>query len=806
MNFRMFALAGVSLVAISTPALAQQAPAAKPEETAVVALDEIIVSARRRDEALQDIPMKVDVVTAAQIQNLNIRDGGEIQTLVPGVQLRNEANGIGGSAQMRGIQYDVNTSASPSVAFYLNDAPVEASSVLQTFYDIGQVSVERGPQGTLRGLSTPSGAIVVVTRKPDLNEAGGYIQTTVNDTGTTNVNGGVGLPIIPGVLAVRAAGAFDQNAGNLVRTVERDGDSRAPQSETKSVRLSALLTPTDYFRVEGVYQRLNRDARSFNQYSDFPIPVTGAIPGVGSISAKDRLSIQENPAYIGQDYEGFNWRAELALMGQRLIYQGQRNLFDVHSVTNQDSANYLNGRDIYQNTTTHSKQISHELRLQNESRIMDRFDYVVGYYHNAQGVRTNLTTQTPILLPVAFGGGVALVQNTPISSLADGELTEASVFGNLTAHLGDSTELSGGLRHMNTSRPTGMLTIGSSPAIVTAAEKDKGTVYVVSLKHNITRSLMVYAMTGTSRRMGPNITGDFSVVKSDFQRSFMELPSETSRSYEAGFRSDLMDNRLRLNLTAYHQTFKNFPFRAPTAVYYVKYTPTLVGGAVTNVPSVEAINFGAAVPVTVNGVEGDATFAITQDWNIAVNASYSMGKIKNGTIACTDLNGDGKDDGLSSPPTLAALQAAVGTNNVSGCKVTQRSAFQAPFSATITSSYQHPINAQMDGFVRGLVSFNGKSLGDPSYAYDNVDAYGLLNLFAGVRSNEGNWEISFFAKNILDKTEVTKRGLAASTSYQRLTFSNPPTVAGSAASNYAQIETTAPREFGVSLRMAFGSK
>jgi iron complex outermembrane receptor protein len=209
----------------------------------------------------------------------------------------------------------------------------------------------------------------------------------------------------------------------------------------------------------------------------------------------------------------------------------------------------------------------------------------------------------------------------------------------------------------------------------------------------------------------------------------------------------------------------------------------------------------------VNGVEGDLSFDVMPNWNIGITASYALGKIKNGLVACTDLNGDGIDDGRTTPPTLAALQSAVGTNNVSGCRVTQRSSFQAPFSATVQSEFHQSISPKVDGFLRGLLSFNGHSQGDPAYRFDQVGAYGLLNLFTGIRDPQSQWELSFYAKNILDTTKVTRRGLPATTNFQRLAFTPAPVAsAETATSSYAQISTTAPREFGVNFRFAFGSR
>jgi iron complex outermembrane receptor protein len=803
--YRIIAMASVSLVSLATPAFAQQAAtSAAPQADQGFGENDIIVTARRREEDVQDVPQVINAVTPQQLQKLNIRDVIEVQTLVPGLQLRNEANGIGGSAQLRGIQYDVNTSAAPTVAFYQNDAPVEASMVLQTMFDIGQITVERGPQGTLRGVSAPSGAITVTTRKPDLESYGGYVQATANDIGTGNINAAVGGPIIPGKLAVRIAGAWDQQELNRVTTFERDGDARDPYARNKSGRASVLATPTDWLRLEGVYQKVDRYARTFAQYESFSLANPAAAASNPVVTASDRQSIQENPTTINQQFELYNWRGEVRFAGQRLVYQGAQSTLDVRVKSNQDSANFLNGRDFYQSTKTHSKIRTHEVRLQSEERLFDRLDYVLGYFNQYQKTQSDLTTETPVLLPAAFGGGLATVATTPISSTPNGPLTQNSFFGNVTLHLGEATELSGGLRHIDSKNPGGNLSIAGNK-LPTPGIHDKGWVYTASAKHNITSDLMVYASTGTSRRAGPQVTGDFSIIKSALQQSFQYLPSETSRSYEIGFKSSLFDRRMRLNGTIYHQTFKNYPFRSPTGIYYVNYGATVTNGAVTVTPGVGSFNFVAPVPVEVNGAEGEVSFDILRNWNVGVLASYALGKIKKGTVPCNDLNGDGVPDNLTAPPTLAVLAPVVGANNLSTCKVSQRSSFQSPFTATVQSEFHQPVSDRVDGFLRGLFSYYGKSQGDPQFAYDQVKAYGLLNLFAGIRDPKGAWEVSLFGKNIFNTTKVLTRMSPATTNYQRLSTSFVASAA-TFTSAYSQVTTTPPQEFGVSVRFALGAR
>jgi iron complex outermembrane receptor protein len=273
-----------------------------------------------------------------------------------------------------------------------------------------------------------------------------------------------------------------------------------------------------------------------------------------------------------------------------------------------------------------------------------------------------------------------------------------------------------------------------------------------------------------------------------------------------------MGGKLRLNASAYHQTFKNFVYRAPgvngqSGVYYINYNRTVTNGVATITPQVNQFNFVAAVPVTVNGVEGEIGFDATRRLRFNLVGSYSLGKIKNGTIPCNDLNGDGVPDATLAAPSVTQLQARVGANNISACKVSQRSSFQPPFSAAVQAEYGMPIIAGLDGYVRGLFTYFGKSQTDPSNIYDNVSQYGLLNVYAGIRDPKGMWELNIFAKNLFDTTKVLSRTDPLSSTYQVL---QPPTFRTAAAvtttSTYTGITTTPPREIGVNLRFAFGSR
>ena len=763
---------------------------------------EIIVSARRREEGAQDVPLVVNAVTSETIDKLNLREGTDVQNLVPGLELRNSANGIGSAGQIRGVQFDANTSANPTVAFYFNDAPIDAGSVLQAMYDIGQVEVLRGPQGTLRGAASPSGSITFTTRKPNLSEVGMNLTGTVNDIGLTNLNGAFNIPVIKDVFGIRIAGLTERSRANRVKSIDSDANLAKPYAHTDSIRVLATLRPTDWIKLEGMYQVIDRKTQSYDQYASFSLVSPTAPASAVLIRPRDRLSIQETARATEQRFETYNWRAEVRFAGQALIYQGSRTNLKFHALANQDNANFLNARDIFQDTNTRSRRDTHEVRLQNEDRLFGMFDYVVGYYNDKQHSPTSLTTETPVLLPSFLGGGVAAIAQTPIQTV--GDTHETSFYGNLTVHVGDATEISGGLRYIDFETPPRTITIGTNVLPVGAAVNDEKVVYTASIKHKFTPDLMVYASTGTSRRPGPSIVNPGATVRSALMNSFIQLTPEDSTSYEIGIKSAWFDNRLTFNLSAFHQKFSGYPYKISTGIYFqgFNFVNNLPVPAVSN-----GAQFGASVPVTVKGVEAEVNWKVTPNFDIGMIVAYSDGKITNGIIPCDDLNGDGVPDVTTAAPTVAQLQAAYGTDYIGSCAVTQRSSKQSPFSATLIANYSRSISDKMDFFARGLFNYYGSSQIEPTNSFDDLGSYGLLNLYAGLRDPDGGWEVNLFAKNVLNTVRATQFDPPASTSYQELA---PPTfrttVGKSFTSTYSQIQTTAPREFGVSLRFALGSR
>lgn len=807
-------LVGTSFAALALASTAVQAQDQAAADGASAVSEDIIVTARRKDERLQDVPTTINAVTADTIEKLNLREFKDIQAVVPGLQLSSGSNGFSTSATVRGVKFDVETAGLPAVEFYLNDAPMESNILFAAMYDIGQVEILRGPQGTLRGRASPSGSITITSRKPNLDEVGAYVNGTVNSNSGKNVHGAVNVPIINDVLAVRVAGYYDRNDANRVYSLNSTAN---PFARTESYRASVRFEPTDTITANFTYQSTDRTQRAFNQvasgsYFDRSLP-----EGPRYIDPFQRQAITDGYRSSSQKFDVLTWNLDWRIGGQKLAYVGGRSVQHIRGVSQYDQANVLtdltprnindvSGRppvcgenqaafgfpvtraDFFQCTNIRQTQDTHELRLFSEERLFGMFNYVIGglISHVSQYNLINGESATGTLANATIGAQNATVR--------PGRRNEHSVFGNLTAYIGDSTEISGGLRYINyeeSSSTTAFISPTFGLPIQSVNNKNEKLIYSASVKHNFTDDIMAYGSVGSSWRPGLNLIGNNSVQQSALEKSFINLAPETSTSYELGLKTSWLNRRLTVNVSAFHQDFTNYGYRG-SPVWFRNYPRP-------NQPQASTFNFGAAVPVKVDGVEVETNFQVTRRWSLGANFSYANGRIKNGLIPCTDLDGNGIPD--ANPTNVQ--QGDLPATNVSGCRFSGPANSAPKWNAVLQSEYSAPVTDEVDAYIRGLFNLYPSYTQDPTYSFDNVKNYSQLNLYTGIRSPNGAWEVSLYGKNLLN----TQRVLSATNGPVTTGFAGVNGAPGvTYTSDYLEITTTPPREFGLNLRFAFGSR
>ncbi|RZI76929.1 MAG: TonB-dependent receptor [Pseudomonas sp.] len=843
MNYKQaLLLASVAMTSLSPQA---QAQAQASSEGVSEPTSDIIVSARRRDESLQDVPQTVNAVSSDTIQKLRINNASDIAQIVPGLTIEGGSSGSGGfgaSSGMRGVPTFLNSNASPVVQFYLNDAPTgRGPEVTQSLFDIGQIEVLKGPQGTLRGRSAPTGAITITSRRPDLDEVGGFVNLSGSTRGNINAQAAVNVPLIAGVLALRVAGAVDHNEGNGVTSANLRAD---PYVKSESLRATLRFEPSADFNATVMYQRLWRDTRSFLQVIGNGNGTNGPV-----ITAKDRLGITDGPSESSSALDFVVGQAELRFGGQKLSYVGSYRNGRSTGRTPQDVANVLPGIEYYQFTSTPAEEVSQELRLSSEERIADIFDYTLGVFYDRETSHPTVNGVASFLTG-AFGRPGAPIVGAPLDRYTLNTVigiapvvTEKSVFGSVTAHLGENTELSAGGRYIDFKRrdrytlglqggfnalnnPTGGFVpcagLGAlSPQLAGAVASpvytgvcdlpipsqtlqnvDRSTkftpfLYNVSLSHKFSPDFMVYGNVGSAfRSAGPQI-GLTSLTTCCTQVGGPSLASiddlifhgqEDSTTYELGFKSTFFDRRVRLNVSVFKQTFDNF-FFLTQATRYLSVTTNLAGA---NVSSSE---FTADAKAKVKGIDVEAGFQITPRWNLDLGFSWSKAQLDDALIPCNDGNFDGVVDTIV-PTTQAFVNAGV---IVARCRSSESISRTPRWNLTAQSEYSAPISDAMDGFLRGNFVYYPDNPNSSQGVV--IDKYSLLNLFAGVRSSDNAWEISLFANNVLNTQQVLSINPVApvSSGNAAVAFARP-------ASGYQQIAYTPRREFGLLVRYAFGAR
>jgi iron complex outermembrane receptor protein len=826
MTLRMtLALAGASALAMATSAFAEgakttQAVAAAQADPAM--LGEIVVTARRKSENLQNVPQVVNVVTADAVQKLNIQRFQDISAVVPGLSL-DSSGGYLTSASMRGVTFNVDAGAPPTVAFYLNDAPAESNFLFQSLFDVGQVEVLRGPQGTTRGVSAPSGAITVTTHRPDLEQFGGYADVTLTDLHGRNAQGAINLPIIKDVLALRVAGVIDQNDTDGVRSIH---NSLRPSQKTGALRTSVRFEPSDQFQANVTYQHLDKHLDTFTQVSG---------PGGGdngpAITPEERLAVQDGVNDVRQHMDAVIAQIDGRVAGQHLSYVGGYFRSKIQAHSPQDLGDILPGGEIYQNLHSVQWTYTQELRIASEPAPGRFFDYTAGVFYSRSRAE-NEVHQTAATLPGAFGPLFAPADpaafnskfTLPVTAEAPGTNKEISGFGSITLHLGSQTEFTAGGRYIVSRNddaiiastgsgflalPAGLLglpscaaagyastypgscdvpttAVGIQPGVVMNSEghqQHNPIIYNFSLSHHFSRDLLGYVTVGSGWRRPPGTLQIDNATNDPTLNALTFLQPERSRSYEVGLKTTFLDQRGRLNVALYRQTYDGLIYRTQPVPYLDN------NGAQTVVTTME---FNTNAPATIKGFDVDAAFQVTRNWNISLAASYADGRLDNALIPCRDSNFDGVPD--TGSPTVADFQRA--GKFIALCSSNGSTSRNPYWSGTLTSEYVAPLRDGVDGFVRGLFTY---------YPENNrhdvglvVGDYGLLNLYTGVRSEDGAWEVALFAKNAFQAKQTLSRDFAAQ---DVLGLS---TQFGS--SGYYATTVTPQREVGVNVRYAFGSR
>lgn len=832
-------LVTTALVA-SAPALAQQQPAPDPQtanppvapeaqSTSGAGIDDIIVTARREAENSQRVPVSVQVVTSAALQKLAITQVDEVSKLAPGLTLI--SNSTNTEVTLRGVTWQPG-SGTPATPIYLNEVPFDPANTITSLYDVGQIEVLRGPQGTTRGAPSISGAVTLTTRKPDLDEFGGYIQGLYGSADHRDVQGAINLPIIKDILAVRLAGNIENSDSNRIYSVN---STVQPLYRDRNYRATVLIKPTDTLSLQAMYQRRRTLTREFVQVAGTGSPGFAGIPGAypairanfngPALSVDDRASVQDQPSRRQQNIDLITVNASWEVFGHTLSYnygrQINRSPVQYQAV---DTLNILPGFEQFQlySNATDLKFQTHEIRLSSMRNDDRPFDYDLGWFSkHSDGI---INFAVPNYLAGAFGSPATAAPGaitTPNARYVLNSSTNIGIgqqfdsfYGNLRFHLGENTELSGGLSILRDRVPVSV-DIQTAPAFTAFANPllpspafcqfavpgaiaspvyTTGTVceigipagfanatqrnnneyskalYNFSASHQVTDALLVYATTGSSFRSGLP-----AIANPGLPSNLVTPRPETAKSYEIGVKSTF-GRRLRANLSVFQLDYKD----QLTAFEGVQYFNSINQG-----PAQTSLAFYSNIDARVRGVELELAAKPVDNLTLGFNLSYSQIKSQGGSIPCND----------AARPITAA-------NPINFCPSTKGQVLNTrpPFQATLNGGYEIPFTADVGGYVRFNANYQGKNPNFGNFrsgtTFKSNPDYAIVDVFAGINGGNGAWDLGLYAKNVFDKQIELNRVATINAVYAQYL----------APSGYDVVRTSPPREIGVQLRYAFGSR
>jgi iron complex outermembrane receptor protein len=679
-------------------AAAQTAPAAPTVSADASALQEIVVTATRRETNLQDTPLAVTALGGQDLRSEQLTDVQSLASRVPGLQFGQLAVSV--NVFIRGVgSDDAGPGGDSRIALYTDGIyQARAAAALVGFYDIDRVEVLRGPQGTLYGRNATGGAINIISKEPT-NTLDGYVAQTFGNYGEVATEGAIGGGLTD-TLSARVAFKTEDHNGYGVNISNGDPVN---DLHTRAVRLKLKYEPSSSLTVHLNSSYFNEDDSS-GAYKYIGEGLSGMPPAFLALGGV----APSNP----QDAAGSGPRTHLETYGSSLEADWQitetTKLVSLSGYSRFRHNLYTNLDDSTANLTQewtdeYAQEYTQEFRL---SQSFGEFaDAILGaYYFNENHFAGN---KLP-LAGVLFGAPtVPFFQGYETQGVVN---TNAPAgFGQVNFHLTDKLGLTLGARYSHerdTLREAYQLDLArtyapANPFIPSAADQQKTSASkfdpLATVNYKFSDAVYGYATFSRGFKSGGfNIGG----LQPPFQ-------PETLTDYEIGLKTELWDKKLRANISA----------------FLYDYTNLQVGEVVGIV--VETLN---AASSRIKGLEGEFTLLPIENLRLNVNAAYLDAKY---------LSFSSADN---SRPELGVLDLRGNSLNLSP---------KFKINGEIGYTF-HPaigdVTPKVDVTWTDKVYFTPYNLAEESQvAYTNVDA------FASYVMHDTGWRADLYVKNLTDK-------------------------------------------------------
>ena len=700
--------------------------------------EEVLVTAEKRTESLQNLSQAVTALTAEDVENRQLYSFVDLSAIAPGVNVaKNE--GFKTVITIRGIGNEANQNAiaNPSVSYHLDGVYVASPFALQTdFLDLERIEVLRGPQGTLFGQNSTGGGINVITKAPTFDEIYGSADLTLGEYSQVKARAAVNLPLSDS-LAARVSVMSNKHDGfsdNVANGQDLD------DADSISARAKVLYQPSDTFSATLTAQVFDEEVNGQAQKG-----IYDPTPGARNL-AQDSLSSYELESQL---YSlTLEWDLGAVTLKSLTSYQND----DIAIQRDNDRHDYRTLppffllQSYFDPETNEQKTTTQEFNLISNEPAFGRLDWVAGIFYLDTEVDISILERLdfgfdgvfdPFTLDdiYAYGGDVGFISDSKP------ERESISLYGQGTWSLTDRSRLIGGLRYTEDEVYSAVTNFyGREGTEILEIESEKVTGRL-ALEVDLGDATMLYASyTRGFKPGGSNLTFGREVVVSPI----VVLPvfeEETIDAYELGLKTDLADGRVRLNGAAFFYTYDNLQYQATD--------PEVFQGGVGNIPESEIM--GAELELGAF-LSDSLIFDARLAWlDTEITASHLALDNVASEAATNALLAQGLN--LFSPEVERARAAQIA--DVQGNELAKTPGFTANLALT----YSHALAAWGD--IEGTLSYTHR--GDFRHRIfnnpltDEVDGYDTVDLLVRLLPSDANWRLELIGKNLTDEDGINAR-------------------------------------------------
>lgn len=742
------------LMAASTMALsASAAMAASTSNDSTVT--EVIVTAQKRSENLQKVPVAIAVATQDQLNNNAIGNAESLEEIIPSLTFKKGTANVNSTLSIRGIgTQSFSSGAEPSVSTVVDGVVYGRSGMaVQEFTDLDHIEVLAGPQGTLFGKNASAGVVNILTKGPTVSQVGDA-SVGIYEGGETRLDFNTSGPITDKI-GYSLSGIYGDYRGNILNTYDermtngyRHKGLRGALVDQINDSLKVTLR-ADYVKADDncCADVLGPYIPGSSPFNNILVPAIAPVKAVwGSKAVDDNLTPgtrDDNGGLSAQiDYAWNNFKIT-SISAWRDWRNKQIRDGDFHAT----AANYANGIDIADADygELNYNQFSQELRI--ASPDTGKLQYVAGAFlwyttendwfnrYVTQCTASTLAADATGYKPCSAAPGVSTIINAQGPASWYTEFENQALFGQATYDVTDQLRLIGGLRfshdHVSYSLsrvstvPAGA---GIQPSFSGAESADKnGVSGKAGAEYQINNNEMLYA-TYSRGYKGPSLNDYYSENKVNMGT----IAPETSNNYEIGAKSQFFGHRLTLNGDVFWEDFSNF--QANTFV-------------LNPATSTTTVTLGDAGNVRSRGLELNAVWRATS--TLSFNGGYTYDNAYIVTYNCNAA-------------ASIASTSPTNSNNQSLAKCVAHDGKVLPFAPknkfNVTGNYDAPVPANWPFDLRISATYSYSSMINFDLDQSQLarqPSYGLFDATMAFTSKDGRYRLTLIGKNLGDQYYTT---------------------------------------------------